>query len=486
MSFASSAGYQDRPRYLFRAAHVNQSIRTMLTVVPVILVDLVSLTLAMGTAHLILRIVSPEIDYAISRQLLPLLAVAAAVFPICGAYALCGLNPSKEFREIACANLFTFAVLLVANMMLANTTTEYEIKLILLSLGISLLLHPLIRGAGRAYLGRCSWWGWPVLVVGDHGHRDAVLNHLNNNLVLGMRPMAVIGEADFEAADSRPDRERLAHSLVQIHRANHVVLAISESDPASMRDSIDLWASCVNNVIVVLSVPNIPTLWTDTQDYGGMLGLHARAKLLSPWRLLLKRTMDLTLIVVAAPLLLPIFAVISVLVKWFSPGPIFYGHERIGRDWKKFKAWKFRSMIPNADAVLQTYLEEHPELREEWERDHKLKNDPRIIPGIGAVIRQLSLDELPQLWNVVRGEMSLVGPRPIVDAEIDKYRDTFPLYLKVTPGITGLWQISGRNNTTYEERITLDAYYVRNWSPWLDSYILARTVKTVLLREGAF
>lgn len=143
-------------------------------------------------------------------------------------------------------------------------------------------------------------------------------------------------------------------------------------------------------------------------------------------------------------------------------------------------------MIPNANEVLEQYLNEHPELREEWERDHKLKDDPRIIPGVGHLIRKFSLDELPQIWNVLRGDMSLVGPRPIVDSEIEKYCDVFPLYLKVTPGITGLWQVSGRNNTTYQERITLDAFYVRNWSPWLDLYILARTIKTVLLREGAY
>ena len=143
-------------------------------------------------------------------------------------------------------------------------------------------------------------------------------------------------------------------------------------------------------------------------------------------------------------------------------------------------------MVPNADQRLEQHLEKHPELREEWEKDHKLKNDPRVIPGVGQFLRKCSIDELPQLWNVLCGEMSLVGPRPIVTAEVEKYNDVFPLYLKVIPGITGLWQISGRNNTTYDRRIQLDAYYVRNWSPWLDLYILFRTVKTVLLREGAY
>jgi Undecaprenyl-phosphate galactose phosphotransferase WbaP len=166
-------------------------------------------------------------------------------------------------------------------------------------------------------------------------------------------------------------------------------------------------------------------------------------------------------------------------------GPIVYSHKRLGRNGRHFNAWKFRTMFQNADQVLELYLEEHPELREEWERDHKLKFDPRVT-RIGRFLRKTSLDELPQLWNVIRGDMSLVGPRPIVDAEIEKYGAYYGLYTMVKPGITGLWQVSGRNNTTYDERVQLDAYYVRNWSPWLDLYLLLRTIRIVLFAKGAY
>ena len=138
-----------------------------------------------------------------------------------------------------------------------------------------------------------------------------------------------------------------------------------------------------------------------------------------------------------------------------------------------------------ADAILQQNLEADPRLREEWDTYHKLRRDPRVTP-IGRFLRKTSLDELPQLWNVIRGEMSLVGPRPIVHSEIIKYGQIYRQYLRVTPGMTGLWQISGRNNTTYEMRTRLDDYYVTNWSVSLDIYILARTLKTVLLLEGAY
>jgi lipopolysaccharide/colanic/teichoic acid biosynthesis glycosyltransferase len=142
-------------------------------------------------------------------------------------------------------------------------------------------------------------------------------------------------------------------------------------------------------------------------------------------------------------------------------------------------------MMANADSILDDYLAEHPELRTEWDRDHKLKNDPRVT-ALGKWMRKWSIDELPQIWNVLSGEMSIVGPRPIVDAEIAKYGIHFEAFNSVLPGITGLWQVCGRNDTTYEERIQLDMYYVHHWSPWLDLYLLGRTVKTVLFTKGAY
>ena len=195
--------------------------------------------------------------------------------------------------------------------------------------------------------------------------------------------------------------------------------------------------------------------------------------------------MDVSITLLGGLLLLPLLFAVAIAIKLTSKGPIFFGHGRIGREGKIFRAWKFRTMAANADEVLEQYLSAHPELREEWEKDHKLKDDPRITK-IGKLLRKTSIDELPQIWNVLRGDMSLVGPRPIVTAEIEKYGEYFDLYTIVLPGITGLWQVSGRNDTTYEERVKLDSYYVRNWSPWMDLYLLMRTVKIVLLAEGAY
>ena len=164
---------------------------------------------------------------------------------------------------------------------------------------------------------------------------------------------------------------------------------------------------------------------------------------------------------------------------------MFFGHKRIGRGGRLFKAWKFRTMHTNGDEILRKHLEANPAAREQWAAEMKLNDDPRVTL-IGNLLRKTSLDELPQLWNVLRGDMSLVGPRPIVQAEIWRYGKVFRLYTTVKPGITGLWQASGRNNVSYDERVLLDEFYIKHWSLWLDVYIGAKTIVALLSRRGAY
>lgn len=485
MSIAASPKEQDFELRVSRRS-TPELLQTLLTVVPMMVADGMSIVIAMAFSQVLLGAVFPEVHYAITRQLFPLLAISFVTFSIGGAYRICGLHPSQELRRIALLDNTSLLLLLLANLLFSESSTSYELSLICLTLFMLNLVHPGVRLVSRTLLSMQRWWGWSVVVVGHREHARRVLKHIQKNAELAMRPVCLLTSDEFRPPSSTPEKEQLARDTITRHHASIVVMAVEDSDPTSYCSDIDFWSTQTKDVIIVPSDFQWPTLWTEARDIGGIMGLHARAKLLSSWRLLAKRLLDIGLIVLFSPLLIPICLAIAVLVRVNSAGPIFFGHKRIGRSGKTFMAWKFRSMVPNANEALEQYLEQHPELREEWERDHKLKDDPRIIPGIGNIIRKFSLDELPQLWNVLRGDMSLVGPRPIVDSEIEKYCDVFPLYLKVTPGITGLWQVSGRNNTTYKERITLDAFYVRNWSPWLDLYILARTIKTVLLREGAY
>jgi len=198
-----------------------------------------------------------------------------------------------------------------------------------------------------------------------------------------------------------------------------------------------------------------------------------------------KRLLDVALILLASPLILLITAAIAVAIRIGSPGPVFFSHRRILRHGAFFTMWKFRTMCVNSSEVLERHLASTPEARAEWLTTHKLKSDPRITP-IGRLLRKTSLDELPQLWNVLNGSMSLVGPRPIVAAEVEKYGKVFADYCRVKPGLTGLWQVSGRSHLTYEQRLQLDSQYVREWSLLGDAKILARTLAAVIRQHGAF
>jgi len=197
-----------------------------------------------------------------------------------------------------------------------------------------------------------------------------------------------------------------------------------------------------------------------------------------------KRCVDVLGAIVLGLVFLPLMLGIVLLLR-YEGGPVIYRHRRVGRDGRTFECFKFRTMVRDADRKLRELLEQCPELRAEWLRDHKLRNDPRIT-ALGRFLRRTSLDELPQLWNVIRGEMSLVGPRPVVREELLRYGRCCWVYLSARPGITGLWQVTGRNDTDYRRRVVLDVYYVRKQNLLLDFYILLKTTRVVLGGGGAY
>ena len=199
----------------------------------------------------------------------------------------------------------------------------------------------------------------------------------------------------------------------------------------------------------------------------------------------LKRVFDCVLSLLGLPLLAIVGLGISVAIYLDSPGPVIFSHRRVGQGGRSFPCYKFRTMVPNAADVLERHLARYPEAREEWNRDFKLKDDPRVTK-VGAFLRKTSLDELPQILNVIKGEMSLVGPRPIIEAEVEKYGPYIRDFYLVPPGITGAWQVGGRSDTTYEERVKMDSDYVRGWSIETDVGILIKTVGVVLGRKGAY
>lgn len=196
----------------------------------------------------------------------------------------------------------------------------------------------------------------------------------------------------------------------------------------------------------------------------------------------IKAALDVVLVLLALPLVIPVITILYIATR-LDGGPGFFGHMRVGRDGRPFRCWKIRTMVPDAEAALAQYLERHPGAAAQWKREFKLDDDPRITP-LGTFLRSTSLDELPQVWNVLRGEMSLVGPRPITPEELAHYRGYEWCYLSVKPGITGVWQVSGRNDVSYAERVQMDVEYLRSRSLMLDLSLIMKTVGAVLKRTG--
>ncbi|WP_235951698.1 undecaprenyl-phosphate galactose phosphotransferase WbaP [Crateriforma spongiae] len=410
-----------------------------------------------------------------------------------GLYPATGVSPVFELRQLVLSGFFAFSLMLATNAMVA-VLSPIELLVGIIGGIVAMLLLPIVRATVRHMVADRGWWGERVVIIGAGVQGQAIYKFYQRASQRGLRPVGLVDRwHDAQPLSPPLDADRYRY-LGSIDRLNRIVprhgvrwgiLAPGGCDGMDV-SGVMRFCGDLPHLIVLPSQLMIPSLWASPRECAGVMGVHVTDHLQSPVNATVKRAVDFFGSLFGLLAASPMFILAIAWTKWKSPGPAFYGHTRIGRDGKKFKAWKFRTMVPDADSVLEDYLERHPEMRREWIEDQKLKNDPRIIPGIGHFLRKTSLDEIPQLWNVLTGEMSLVGPRPIVQSEVERYREMFPYYLRVRPGITGLWQVSGRNDTSYDQRVQLDSYYVCNWSPWLDTYILLRTIRTMAMREGAY
>jgi len=412
-----------------------------------------------------------------------------AIRALVGLYPGYGLSPAEELRRQTNVTATTFAVtaLLVLSFQAGD---RFPVLLLSLAFLQQLLLAPLVRHLVKWGLRKRELWGKPVVVLGAGGTGELLIRTLEDEWGLGFKP---VGGFDFHLDQRGGVVEGVASegtvtdalSLARKQRIDTVVFAMPHIHHEYVAKFVDIASRSFRHVLVVPNMIGMPASVVQSRDFAGIFAVEIKHNLLDYWSRIVKRGLDLLGAAVGVLLMSPLLLAIALLIKLSSPGPVFYKQMRLGSIGRHFYCWKFRTMYSDATQILTELLQSHPNLREEWEREHKLRNDPRITL-IGRFLRKSSLDELPQLWNVLRGEMSLVGPRPIVDAEVPKYGEVYELYRRVGPGMTGLWQVSGRSETTYEERVARDAYYVRNWSVWLDFVILARTVKIIILRVGAY
>lgn len=338
----------------------------------------------------------------------------------------------------------------------------------------------LLRMSARAVLQLTGLWTLNTLIVADANERESARDALTSDPALGYH---VIGTVSPRDAASLPDVELL--QLVAARGANFVVASMGGGDVQAEHAVLGALRRTGLPLALVPAVRGLPVIGFHQHYFLGhdIVMLLSRSNLSRPFSRLLKSVFDLTAAGLLVVLFAPLLFGLAMLVR-ADGGPAFYRHRRIGAGGRVFDCIKFRSMVVDADQVLRHLLDRDPAAAAEWAATQKLRQDPRIT-AIGRFLRRSSLDELPQLFNVLRGEMSLVGPRPIVMSEIARYADDIEYYYAAKPGLTGLWQVSGRNDTSYDRRVRLDVWYVRNWTLWHDIAILFKTVPAVFLRRGA-
>lgn len=419
-----------------------------------------------------------ELNGSLYTGVMPLLLLGPLLNAALNTCQSISLPPHKEIKQLFLATTFTY-LLVLAYLFLTQEATLYSRLVVGGAWLCSLITVPTARGRLRHWASHKPWWGRPVIFLRRGQACEEVWDYLNNNPQRGLRPVEMV-----QVSPDQPNLNTVLSALRQRHPDAIALLCLDgEGNSAAFVRHISLFFGSM--LLVPPMTSGEGRFWLTPRDLGCAVGLLVRQNLLDARRLRAKRCMDLTLALLCAPFVLPLSLLLALCIRLDSKGTPFYAQRRIGQGGKPIQVFKFRTMVCHADALLLRHLEANPHLRAEWQANQKLRDDPRVT-RMGAFLRKTSLDELPQLWNVFLGNMSMVGPRPIVENEIGRYGKVYTDYSLVKPGITGLWQVSGRNNTSYAERIRLDHYYVTNWSVWMDIWILARTLPVVLLGKGAY
>jgi len=449
----------------------------MLDVVAVVAATATGLWIRWQFAHFF------ENDLKVDTQLLAVAGLAIlAVNGSLGLYPGYGLSAPERFRRRLLGVVLVFAVVAAWDYLLQHGVWSRVVTVG--ACAIALLLTPFLNDLLRRLLQASGRWGVPVAVYASTPAAvDEVVHLLRRRHELGFVPVVGLLDAETDGGCSVPLSRPSLLPREGSGAIEHVFVYMPHIGPEGWERAFDRVGA--PRIYLIPNLHGQRSLWVQATDLQGTLALSHSDNLLDTRKIAIKRVIDFALAIPLLVLLAPLLLTIAALVRLTSAGPALFVQQRVGRDGRRFGAYKFRTMVPDAEAQLAAFLAAHPASQVEYETYRKLRDDPRVTP-IGRLLRRYSLDELPQLLNVVRGEMSLVGPRCYLPGEIPDMGGQDRLVLKVKPGITGFWQVSGRNRTTFAERVEMDVYYIRNWSVAFDLYILYETVWAVLTARDAY
>jgi Undecaprenyl-phosphate galactose phosphotransferase WbaP len=414
----------------------------------------------------------------------PVLALWLIIFAYEGLYPSIGISYWEEVFSVQKSNFTAFVILVVLSF-ITRTSVNYSRPVIIIAFFISVIMLPVGRKLMRTFLIKTGLWTRDVILVGSAEDIHQVVCNLRKHPDFGLKPLGAFiegGKTNISGIEIYGEIKEIPQKRI---RADEVIVALRGASSERLTEIVEISTSIAPVVHIIPDLYGLASTGVTTHDLDGMLLLEMEDRLARLRNRTMKKAFDIAMSVIALIIFSPVFLAIVIIIKMDSRGPSVFGHKRVGKGGSAFTCYKFRTMVVNAQEVLQDLLQKDPEAKQQWDQDFKLKDDPRIT-RIGSLLRKTSLDELPQLFNVLKGEMSLVGPRPIVEEEIGRYGNKAKYFFKVTPGITGLWQVSGRNDIDYDERVMLDEYYAKNWSLWLDIEIIIRTFGAVLKKEGAY
>jgi Undecaprenyl-phosphate galactose phosphotransferase WbaP len=405
-------------------------------------------------------------------------------------YTGCGPSPYERFRLRVIGIVITVVGLVGIELLGAAPNGQPGLLLVT---GFSDALYLLVFGHYveamiRSLLVHLDIWGASVALVGCGEQCRKLAQSLVDQPSLGLRPIGFIETSRDRDLSNTPLPLPLIGAIADMGRIGpHIEFAIFDSAVvlSAFTSVPQAWMSSCR-FLLVEDVRDLQSLWLRTRMLGGAIGIELRRDLWLRQNQVLKRAIDILFAIPIALLVWPIIVVLASAIKLVDPGPAIYVQERVGRNSRTLRILKLRTMYTDAEQRLQEHLCRDPQVRAEWQRFFKLTHDPRVLPIIGNFMRHTSLDELPQLWNVIRGDMSLVGPRPFPAYHMNSFDHEFRIVrVSVQPGITGMWQISSRSNGDLQVQKAQDLFYLRNWSIWLDIYILLQTVIVVLNGRGA-
>jgi Undecaprenyl-phosphate galactose phosphotransferase WbaP len=420
-------------------------------------------------------------------ELWPFLALFILGYAQAGLYPGFGLGPVEIFRRFSLVTFFSLTILAAVTFAF-KLPHQYSRMTFGISFLLSIVAVPAFRYLTLAITRRWVWLHQPVVLVGEGSSILRAIATLQESPLLGYRPLGILSRRVAEG----PSEVAGLPVLGGLERASEVAgkgvsVALIEPESLEGRSELDSLQQHFRHLLVIQSYESLPVEGVQIRNLGGVLGVEFSNNLLERRNRWVKRAIDLGLGSLLLACFGPVILVCALWVKAMSRGPSFFYQERVGLRGRRFLVPKIRTMQANAHEELEAHLASDPIMRDEWERSFKLRSDPRVIPFGGVFLRRWSLDELPQLWSVVRGDMSLVGPRPFPDYHLQRFAPgTRALRQLVRPGVTGLWQVTLRGDSDVAAQESSDHYYIRNWSVWLDTYVLARTITAVLSGRGAY